>query len=183
MTKKVCKYFDMVGKHTRFDRGDEKFHIFLRETLERKRTTYPRFMGYLKEVWDNYIKNQVGMNLTHFFTENGQEFMKRWYTDVFDFPKRRINFDFRQGGSQVDVLITIIYELSEIELTCLDEIIKKYNIEEKTINSAALIGLLEPCVIFGVELSTVIGQEIRVSIEDRTIEENIIKLYLSARPK
>ncbi|NVM53018.1 MAG: hypothetical protein HWN66_04895 [Candidatus Helarchaeota archaeon] len=183
MTKKVCKFFEMLGKHTRFDRGDKKFHAYLKSNLERKRITYPRFMDYFKTIWEKYVKTVVGINLSRFFIENGNDFMKRWYTDVFTFPKSRIFFDFGQGGSQVDVLITVKYALSKIEFECLDEIIKKYNIENKGITSAALISLLEPCVLLAVELSTIIGQEIRISIEDREIENNIIILELSARPK
>ncbi|MHA1360195.1 MAG: hypothetical protein ACTSQI_15470 [Candidatus Helarchaeota archaeon] len=183
MTKTVCKFYDMLGNHTRFDRGDEKFTDYLRQSLKRKRATFPRFMSSLKQLWRLYTKSEIRMNLARFFIENGPEFMKKWYTDVFSFPKRRIRFEFKQGGSQVDVLITIIYELSEIELQCLKEIIKKYAIEEKTITGAALIALLEPCVLLGEELSRVIEQEIRVSIEDRTVDNSIIKLYLSARPK
>ncbi len=183
MTKKVCKFFDMVGKHTQFDRGDEKFHSYLKSNLESKRVSYPRFVEEIKLMWEEFIKDAVGINLSSFFIKNGNNFMKKWYTDVFTFPKRRIKFDFGQGGSQVDVLLTIRYELSEIELQCLDVIIKKYNIENKTINSAALIALLEPCVLFGIVLSEVIGQGIRVSIEDREIKDNLITLDLSARPK
>jgi len=183
MTKKVCKFFELIGKHTGFDRGDTKFRAFLGAHLERKHTTYPRFMNYFQEVWNDYIKNDVGINLSRFFIENGKAFMKKWYTDVFPFPKRRIDFEFKQGGSQVDVLITIKYQLTEVELECLNEIIQKYQIKDKTINAAALIALLEPCVLLGMALSKLIGQEIRVSIEDRSIEKNLITLELSVRPR
>lgn len=183
MTKKVCKFYEMLGKHTRFDRGDENFRSYLKANLEKKRVSYPRFVEDVTKVWDEFIKHEVGIHLSRFFTENGKDFMKRWYTDVFTFPKRRIEFDFKQGGSQVDVLISVKYLLSEVEHACLDEILKKYQIEEKTIHSAALIALLEPCVLLGVVLSSIIGQEIRISIEDRSIEKNEIILDLSARPK
>jgi len=173
----------MLARHTQFDRGDEKFHSFLKSSLERKKVSYPRFMSDMKIIWENFAETEFGMNLSRFFIEFGQNFMKKWYTDVFTFPKRRIEFDFGQGGSQVDVLISIRYQLTDIELSCLEEIIKKYNIENKTITSAALIALLEPCVLLGIALSSIIGQDIRVSIEDREIEDNLLTLDLSARPK
>ena len=65
----------------------------------------------------------------------------------------------------------------------IDEIIKKYEIENKAITSAALIALLEPCVLLASAISPIIGQEVRVSIEDREIEDNLITLDLSMRPK
>lgn len=183
MTKKVCKFFDMLGKHTQFDRGDENFHSYLKSNLKRKKVSYPRFLSDIKIIWEKFASKEFGMNLSRFFIEFGQAFMKKWYTDVFTFPKRRIEFDFGVGGSQVDVLITIRYELTEIELNCLDAIIKKYEIENKTITTAALIALLEPCVLLGSAISPIIGQEVRVSIEDREIEGNLITLDLSIRPK
>lgn len=183
MTKKVCKFFELLGKHTRFDRGDAKFHSYLKSNLERKRVSYPRFIDDIKTIWKDFTTKEFGMNLSRFFMENGKDFMKEWYTDVFSFPKRRISFEFGQGGSQVDVLITIKYLLTEIEFKCLDEIINKYEIENKTVTSAALIAMLEPCVLLGIALSSIIGQEVRVSIEDREIEDNLITLDLSARPK
>ena len=183
MTKKVCQFFEILGKNTKFDRGDEHFRAYILSNLKKKRVSYPRFMSNFKEVWENFIKDKVGINVSQFFIENGKAFMKEWYTDVFTFPKSRIHFNFGQGGSQVDVLITIKYLLSEIELNCLEEIIKKYTIEEKTVMAAALISMLEPCVILGHVISEVMGQEFRVSIEDREIEGNQIVLELSARPK
>lgn len=172
----------MLGKHTRFDRGNESFRSYLISNLERKRVSFPRFVDYFKKTWDLYTKGDVGINISRFFMEKGHEFMKRWYTDVFSFPKR-ISFEFEQGGTQVDVLITIIYLLSQIEINCLNEIIEKYKIKNKTVNIAALISLLEPCVLLTYVLSRIVGQEFRLSIEDRTIENNKITLELSARPK
>ncbi len=183
MTTRVCKFFNLLGKHTRFDRGSEEFHNYLKTHLERKHATYPRFVSEIKEIWEQYIKGQVGMNISRFFMEKGQEFMQSWYCEVFPFPKTRINFEFRPGGSQVDVLITVKYVLSDVELTCLAEIIQKYNIPDKPVTGAALIALLEPCVLFGMVLSSIVGQEIRVSIEDRMIEQNHLTLELSARPR
>lgn len=183
MTKKVCKFFELLGKHTRFDRGDAKFHSYLESNLTRKHISYPRFLEEIKTIWKNFTSKEFGMNLSRFFIENGNDLLKKWYTDVFSFPKRRISFEFGQGGSQVDVLITIKYLLTEIEFKCLDEIFNKYEIENKAPTSAALIAMLEPCVLLGIALSSIIGQEIRVSIEDREIEDNLITLELSARPK
>ncbi len=182
MTKKVCKFFDLIAKHTRFER-DENFSTYLMANLQKKRVSYPRFVQNFALIWKNYIEGDVGINVSRFFIEHGDELLKEWYTDVFSFPKSRINFKFGQGGTQVDVLITIIYQLSEIELICLDEIIKNYKIDDKTVTAAALISLLEPCVLLGIIFSRIVGQEFRVSIEDRTIENNQITLDLSARPK
>jgi hypothetical protein len=182
MTKKVCKFYEVLGKHTQFDRGDEKFHAYVLSNLLRKRVAYPRFVDQFKTLWEEYMKNQIGFNLSQLFIDNGNTFLKDWYTEVFPFPKR-IEFEFRRGGSQVDVLITIKYTLSEIEITCFKDIIKSNNIQNKTPTAAGLISLLEPCVLLGEELSKIIGQEIRVSIEDRTIENNDIVLELSVRPK
>jgi len=182
MTKKVCKFYEILGHHTQFDRGDENFHAYLKLNMVRKRVAYPRFLSQFQTIWEEYTKSQGVINLSQLFIEKGNEFLTEWYTEVFPFPKR-IEFEFHRGGSQVDVLITIKYTLSEIELNCFDEIIQKYNIPNKTPIAAALVSLLEPCVLLGEELSKIIGQEIRVSIEDRTIENNNIVLELSIRPK
>ncbi|MHA1264125.1 MAG: hypothetical protein ACTSRS_02720 [Candidatus Helarchaeota archaeon] len=183
MTKKVCKFYEMVGKHTAFDRGDDKFRLYLKSNLERKRVAYPLFLEETTKYWEEFKKSTISSNLFQFFTKFGQILMKKWYTDVFSFPKRRIHFEFKQGGSQVDVLISINYTLSEVENNCLGEILKKYNITDKNIKSAALIALLEPSILLGMEISKIIGQEIRVSIEDREIINDHIILDLSARPK
>ena len=182
MTKKVCKFYEILGKHTQFDRGDENFHAYLQSNLARKRVAYPRFLDQFKILWNDYAKNQIGFNLSQLFIDHGNTFLKDWYTEVFPFPKR-IQFEFRRGGSQVDVLLTVKYTLSEIEINCFNEIIKSQNIQNKTATAAGLISLLEPCVLLGEELSKIIGQEIRASIEDRTIENNNIVLELSIRPK
>jgi len=182
MTKKVCKFYEILGHHTQFDRGDEKFHAYLQSNLIRKRIAYPRFLSLFKNIWEEYRKNQGVVNLSQLFIDKGNEFLREWYTEVFPFPKR-IEFEFRRGGSQVDVLITIRYTLSDLEINCIDEIIKNYNISNKTPSAAALISLLEPCILLGEELSKIIRQEIRVSIEDRTVENNYILLELSIRPK
>lgn len=182
MTKKVCKFYETLGKYTQFDRGDENFHAYLQSNLARKRVAYPRFLDEFKLLWSEYAKKQIGFNLSQLFIEHGTTFLSDWYTKVFPFP-RRIKFEFRRGGSQVDVLLTMKYTLSEMEINCFNEIIKNHNIQNKTATTAGLISLLEPCVLLGEELSKIIGQEIRVSIEDRTIENNNIVLDLSVRPK
>jgi len=164
MTKKVCKFYEILGKHTLFDRGDENFHAYLISNLVHKRVAYPRFVEQFKSIWEEYMKNQSVNNLSQLFIEKGDEFLKEWYTEVFPFPKR-IKFEFRRGGSQVDVLITIRYTLSVIEINCFDEIIKNYNIPNKTSSAAALISLLEPCVLLGEELSKIIGQLSRTFME------------------
>ncbi|HUX99950.1 MAG TPA: hypothetical protein VMV49_10390 [Candidatus Deferrimicrobium sp.] len=183
MSKKIQKFYERLGKQTQFERSDEKLYAYLKTNLKKKRVAYPRFMEYFKNTWENYIKTSSSMNIAQFFIDKGNEILTKWYSEVWPFPKSRLSFEFGRGGSQVDILITIKYEFSDNETSTIEEVIDKYKIEEKTETSAALVSLLEPLVLFGLILSEIIGQEFRVSIEDRTIESNQIKIETSARPK
>jgi hypothetical protein len=183
MSKKVQKFYERLGKQTQFERSDEKLYAYLKTNLKKKRVAYPRFMEYFRKTWKNYIETSSSMNISQFFIDEGNEILTRWFSEVWPFPKSSLNFEFGRGGSQVDVLITIKYVFSKDETSAIGEVIDKFNIEEKTNTSAALVSLLEPLVLFGSILSEIIGQDFRVSIEDRTIENDQITIETSARPK